>query len=104
VHLRAARTPRQSRPDAQNEALISELLELNRMGFTALKIAVEAPIPSDSVKAANQGEARPFQQHAYAITEVLNHVVLPSVALHPERIPEDTQTLPQQVEFRSPIQ
>src|SRR5262245_49039435 len=52
----------------------------------------------------NQGEARIFQQHSRAITQVLNHFVLQSLRLQPERIPERTRAAPQQIELAAPIE
>src|SRR5438045_5365518 len=45
-----------------------------------------------------------LEQHAHAISQVLNHVVLQSVGLQPERVPEGGEAAAQQAELGAPVE
>src|SRR5262245_31843613 len=45
-----------------------------------------------------------FEQHSHAITQVLNHFVLQSFWLHPERVPKCACTSPQQIVPATPVE
>ena len=45
-----------------------------------------------------------LEQHAHAITQVLNHLVLQSVGLQPERVPEGGEAAAQQAEPGAPVE
>src|SRR5262245_43546635 len=47
----------------------------------------------------DESEYSVFSEHSHAITQVLNHLVLPSLWLQAERVPEGAQTSPQQFKF-----
>src|SRR5262245_50596317 len=49
-------------------------------------------------------EAGIFQQHSQTEAQVLNHFVLPSLTLQPERVPKRAQAAPQQFKFVPPIE
>src|SRR4030095_10898018 len=51
---------------------------------------------------SNQREAGMFEQHTHAISQVLNHRVLPSVGLHPQRIPKCAGAAPEQIDPVAP--
>src|SRR5215471_2496423 len=60
--------------------------------------------PQRQSQYSNRRETGIFQKHSETETQVLNHFVLPSLALQPQRIPERAKTAHQQLEFVTPVE
>src|SRR6185295_2499915 len=52
----------------------------------------------------DRAEGGPLEQHSYAVTKVLEHFVLQSSRLQPERIPKSAETAAEQIKFGAPNQ
>src|SRR5262245_29199736 len=52
----------------------------------------------------DEAKAGMLHQHPCTVPQVLNHRVLPSISLHPERIPDRARAPLEQIELGAPVE